>query len=303
MTDIALNAASHRKGQLITAFGGLMLTADIPLIRLAQGDAWSVLAVRSGLTFITAVLVWLAIRLITGRKIPILPGKAALLVVIFYILASVTFMLAVFATPTANLVFILAFTPMFAALLAWVGLGERPSNSTLIAMAVMICGVGLIVADGMSAGHTAGDVIALLSAFCLSCAITISRRSRADMGFAPLFSALVPAIIGLVMVGGPSQVSIEVPWWIVLNGVVVTPLAFWCLATGPKYISGPEVAMFYLLETIFTPIWIWMIFAEEPSQKGLIGGLIMIVTLIVHSLWQLMHNRRRVRTLAPRHPV
>ncbi|PWW03405.1 EamA-like transporter family protein [Hoeflea marina] len=303
MTHLSIDAASHRKGQLITAFGGLMLTADIPLIRLSEGDAWSVLAVRSGLTFVTAVIVWLAIRLITGRSIPILPGRAAIAVVTFYILASISFMLAVFATTTANLVFILAFTPMFAALLSWVTLGERPSTATFIAMAVMIAGVALIVADGLAAGHFLGDLTALASAFCLSCAITVSRRSRADMGFAPLFSALVPAIIGLTMAGGPSHIVVEAPWWIVLNGLVVTPLAFWCLATGPKYISGPEVAMFYLLETIFAPVWVWMIFAEEPSRNGLIGGLVMIVTLIVHSLWQLVHNRRMLRTLAPRHPV
>ena len=39
--------ALHRKGLLITAIGGLALSFDIPLIRSAQGEVWSVLATRS----------------------------------------------------------------------------------------------------------------------------------------------------------------------------------------------------------------------------------------------------------------
>ena len=61
--------------------------------------------------------------------------------------------------------------------------------------------------------------------------------------------------------------------------------------------------MFYLLETILAPIWIWLIFAEAPTGIGLIGGAIIITALVAHSLWQLSSHRRAVRTLAPRHPV
>ena len=58
-----------------------------------------------------------------------------------YGLGSITFITAVYNTSTANLVFILAFTTMFAALLSWIFLKERPRPVTLVAMAVMIVGV------------------------------------------------------------------------------------------------------------------------------------------------------------------
>jgi drug/metabolite transporter (DMT)-like permease len=44
--------------------------------------------------------------------------------------------------------------------------------------------------------------------------------------------------------------------------------------------------MFYLLETILAPVWIWIIFAEAPSRMTLIGGSVMMVALASHSLWQ-----------------
>ena len=38
---------NHRKGLLITAIGGLVLSFDIPLIRLAYGDPWPILMLRT----------------------------------------------------------------------------------------------------------------------------------------------------------------------------------------------------------------------------------------------------------------
>jgi drug/metabolite transporter (DMT)-like permease len=61
--------------------------------------------------------------------------------------------------------------------------------------------------------------------------------------------------------------------------------------------------MFYLLETVFAPVWVWLIFAEVPSRNSLIGGTILIVTLVAHSLWQLHEGRKRRTDLAVHHPV
>ena len=112
------------------------------------------------------------------------------------------------------------------------------------------------------------------------------------MGFAALVAFVAPFSLAAWMVF-PTGLQLEQPWWIVLNGAIVLPVSFFCLGTGPKYISGPEVAMFYLLETVLAPIWVWMIFAEAPSRYSLIGGGILIVTLLVHSLWLLLNNRHQ----------
>lgn len=294
--------ANHTKGLLITATGGLVLTFDIPLIRLADGDTWPILMVRSGWTLAAVLAVWLAARLLRKPLPPLVPGRAGLAVGALYSVSSLLFMLAVFNTTTANLVFILALNPMIAALFSWVFLGERPRAVTLAAMAVMLGGVLLIIDEGISAGNWAGDLLALGTATCIAGAITISRRSGRDMGFTPLVAAAVPMVIAAFMTSSTGY-RIEAPWWIILNGAVLIPVSFFCLANGPKWIPGPEVAMFYLLETVLAPVWVWMIFSEAPSNQSLAGGTILIVTLFAHSLWQLHAGRRRRAALAARHPV
>ena len=299
---MAAAETNHARGLLLTAIGGLALTVDIPLIKLAAGEAWSILLVRSVATFCAALLVWLAWRAVSKDVPPLVPGRAGFAVAGLYGISSLTFITAVYTTSTANLVFILAFNTMFAALLSWLFLKERPRPATFAAMAAMVVGVGIIVSDSVGSGNLFGDIMAACSAFFIASAITITRATGKDMGFTSLVAVMLPAAVALFMVAEGGY-RIDAPWWIIFNGVVIMPLAFFCLATGPKYISGPEVAMFYLLETVLAPLWVWLIFSEAPTTRSLIGGLILIVALVAHSAWQLREGRRRRAARVRRHPV
>jgi len=281
--------------------GGLTLTIDIPLIRLADGEVWSILMLRTGTTFVAGVLIWAVWRSITPRAPRLLPGWTGVVVAACYGVGAISFITAVFNTSTANLVFILAFTTMFSALFSWIFLGERPRPATLLAMTAMVGGVLIIVGDSIGTGNLFGNLMALCSSSLIAAAITISRASRKDMGFTALVGVILPFFVAVAMVGS-SGYQVNAPWWILFNGAVVMPISFFCLATGPKYISGPEVAMFYLLETVLAPIWVWLIFAEAPTRNSLIGGGILIAALVGHSVWQLFDGRRRATAMI-RHPA
>lgn len=282
----------HTKGLVLTSIGGLALSFDVPLVRLGQGEMWSTVAVRSTATFAAAILLWLLVRRFGSSRPVLIPGKAGLAAGFCYGISTIAFLGAVFNTATANVVFIVASTPMYAAILGWLILKERPSPSTLIAMLVMFSGVGLIVSGGLAGGHILGDTLATTASFLLALAITLSRVARIDMGFVPLVATIIPAAVGLSFVGvsllaGTGGFSIANPFWVLFDGAIMMPLAFWCLATGPKYLSGPEVGMFYLLETILAPIWVWLIFSEVPSSQTLLGGSILVLALIGYSAWQM----------------
>lgn len=268
-----IDAAHHRRGLLITGLGGLALSFDIPLIRSSEGEIWSLLAVRSLCTFVVALVAWVVLNRFLGRKIA-----------------------------TANVVFIVAFTSMFAAVLSWIFLKERPSNATLVTMAIMIFGVGLIVQDGLKSGNFFGDAMAVCSALLLASAITVSRASGRDMGLVPLATAIFPCILGYLL--SPAEgLAIVHPGWIIFDGLVMIPLAFFCLATGPRYLSAPEVGMFYLLETILAPIWIGIVFSEVPTIQTLAGGAVLILALVGHSIWQMRRKSACDKDAATEFPL
>ena len=280
--------SAHAKGVIITFLGGLALSFDIPILRLADGNIWSTLFMRSILTVGVALVAIAVLKLVTGRVPRLVPGWPGVIVAVFYALGTIFFMLSVFNTTSANVAFILAFNPMFAALLSWIFLGERPRTATFLAMAAMTAGVLIIVSSGLESGHAWGDLSAAASALAIAAALTYSRATREDFGFTPIVAAILPAIIGLAMVAKVGFV-INDPFWILVNGLIVTPFAFWALAVGPKYLSAAETGMFYLLETVLAPVWVWLVFSEEPSVATLIGGAIILAALVGHST----HSMRR----------
>lgn len=282
---------NHAKGLFITALGGLFLTVDIPLIKLADGNAWSIIMVRAGLTFIASLVIWAIWSLLSGKKQTLIPGKTGMVVALLYGISATCFVTAVFNTSTANLVFILALNPMVSAVLGWIFLKERPKRATFITMFFMLAGVVIIISGGVTSGGWFGDMVAFFATTCLASAITISRTTSKEMGLAAIAASFIPCAVAIYFVVNQTGYQINDIKWIALDGALILPVAFICLATGPRYLSGPEVAMFYLLETILAPIWVWMIFQEVPSTTTLIGGAIMIIALLAHSTGQLRAHR------------
>jgi drug/metabolite transporter (DMT)-like permease len=274
-------------GLMLALVGGIILSFDIPLIRLADGDIWSIMSVRCLGVGIAGVTIYLAARLMGWTALRFDKSPPAIIASLLYAITSVSFIAAVFYTSTANVVFILAFTGMFAALLGWALNGETPRPATMAALAATAFGVGLIVWDGLSAGRWFGDLLALMTSFFLALAITTTRKYDVDLRVNVLAANIVPALISGVFVATSPDSFINAPHWSLINGLIVIPGSFLCLAYAPRLLYGPIVAMAYLLETIFAPVWVWLIFSETPTTMTLIGGGIMLSAIIAHAIWEL----------------
>ena len=51
-----------------------------------------------------------------------------------------------------------------------------------------------------------------------------------------------------------------------------------------RFITAAEVNIFFLLETILGPLWVWMVIKEQPSLETILGGFVIIITIAIHSL-------------------
>ena len=272
--------------------GGIVLSFDIPLIRLADGDIWSVMTFRCLGVGFAGIVIFLVARFFGHRDLKFDFRGPAIIASLLYALTSVSFIASVFYTSTANVVFILAFTSMFTALLSWLLNNEKPSRATMVTMAVTVLGVGIIVWDGLGAGRWFGDMLALFTSCFLALAITTTRKYDVDLRVNVLAANVVPSAISAVFMFSNAGSFINAPQWSLVNGLIVIPISFFCLAYAPRLLYGPLVAMAYLLETIFAPIWVWMIFNETPTTLTLFGGGVMLSAIITHSLWELQQARR-----------
>lgn len=278
--------SEHQKGLIITVGGILVLTPDALLIRLVGADAWTI-------AFWRGVLVGCAILIgsfCVDRKGLFATlrtfGKADAAYAIFHGIGSAAFVASITLTTVANSLFILSTSPLWAAIISWIFLGERVGARTWLAITVAAAGIGLIASGsfGEGGGNPIGDLAALVNALMMACAFTLARATK-ERSMVPAmgFSGFLSALFVLPLVGAVS-VSFEGAAWLGLMGLIVVPFAFSMLTLGPRYLPSPEVSLIFLLEAVIAPFWVWLVLAEYPGDRTLIGGGIVLATLTVHIL-------------------
>ena len=65
--------------------------------------------------------------------------------------------------------------------------------------------------------------------------------------------------------------------------VFCVAIPFVLITLAPRYITAAEVNLFFLLEVVLGPLWVWLVIKEQPSQETIIGGAIIILTIAAHS--------------------
>ncbi|WP_158598425.1 DMT family transporter [Notoacmeibacter ruber] len=288
-------------GYALALTGGLTLTFDIPTLRLADANLASALLFRSMLEVLAAIGIWAVWRSLRKDAPPLIPGWHGLLVSLFYGTGSIVFVTGVVASAdegaTGAMLFLLATSPLIAALLAFFFLGERPAPATWIALILVLLGVGLIVGN-----PTAGSGFVKLCGFgvasLIAGAITVSRWSGKSMGFTPLIACVLPALMGgMMLVDGETAPEVGSWFWLAVNGAITLPIAFFCLAQAPRYIPAPQAALFYLLETTIAPIWLFLIFGEGITPLSLLGGALIVGAVAFDTVCQIRRRRRERRTV------
>ena len=69
--------------------------------------------------------------------------------------------------------------------------------------------------------------------------------------------------------------------------IICVAIPFVLVTIAPRFIPAAEVNLFFLLETIIGPIWVWLIIKEQPSIEVLQGGMVIILTIAIHSFLKL----------------
>ncbi len=287
----------HLKGLLITATGVLFVVPDSLFVRLIEGDPASI-AFWRGITAGSVILMGvLATQRTRGFRAVAATGARGWLYTVLLGVAAPGFVLAVSWTSVANVVFILASMPVFAAILSRFFLGEAISARMVLTMIGVFGGLALILrGSGETQGaHWSGDLVALAVSASFAGAITTARRLR-EVSLVPTIPvAMLGASLFLWPLAAPGAVW-AANWPLLLAHGTFISVATSLMTLGPRYITAPEVALLILLESVLAPLLVWAILGEDPGAWAIIGGTVVISVLLVSNLWALRMSRRmRVR--------
>ena len=293
----------HSFGIAVTTLGVLLLCPDALLVRLIQGEGgsdWSIAFWRGLLTGLGLIMIY---RLLEG------PGAMRRFVYWdrWVALASITmgiqalaFILSLANTTVANTLIIVATTPLFTALFSWTFLKEKPPMRTWIAIFLSFLGILIIFYHDLESVHMLGDLLALVTAMGLGITFVIIRhRKSVNMLPAMSMGKLLSGIAAIPLAAPLAMTDLGLGLMLFL-GLILLPVSFALISWGPRYIPAPEVSLLMLLETVLSPILVWLAIGEAASTQTIAGGLIVLFALIGNSVLSLLFNARYSQTDIPR---
>jgi drug/metabolite transporter (DMT)-like permease len=205
-------------------------------------------------------------------------GLAGVAVAVCVAAASGSFIAALNYTGVARVLFILAISPVLAALLARVTLGEPITRRAVLAMALALAGIALML-GAPGEGSLMGDGLSFVAALSFAVMVVITRW-RHDISMAPA-TCLAQVMLVVVFLPFASLGAIgggDVGWLAAL-GIGQIGLGFALLTVGARLIPAAQVGLITLLEVVLGPIWVWLALDERPSTATLVGGAIVIVAI------------------------
>lgn len=273
--------AQHRRGLMVVGAGVLVISFDALLIRLAAAGAWEVAFWRGALMAFSLGLIWKLVGARSGRRGWTLQAPWLTAVVLLGINGCL-FVLAIMHTTVANTVVILCTGPLFAALFTRLFLGEPVALRTWVAIVICSGGTVAVFAGSLGSGGLAGDLAALAAAMNFGAILVLLRRYP-GMPRIPLVGAsgAVMATLSLPL-GAPFALGMDSLAVLALMGLVQMPVALVLITRGTDYLPAPEVSLMMLVETLLGPLWVWLALGERPALVTLIGGLVMVPTLVIH---------------------
>ena len=177
----------------------------------------------------------------------------------------------------------IALAPMLSAILGAIFLKEAPDKKTLAAIFITFSACLYIFHDSLKLGNIYGDLFGLVTAFGLACNATLARYAKdKDLVPSAVIGKLCVAIFAFFFVDSFELIGNDL-FYIPLMCVMCVAIPFVLVTIAPRFITGAEVNLFFLMETILGPIWVWLVIKEQPSLETILGGSIIIVTIAIHS--------------------
>lgn len=283
---IAIDAPveGYRKGLILVLAAGVCWSTMGMGIRLMQeAQVWQILFYRS-CALAPFLLIVIAIRS-KGQPFKVIhaAGLSGVIGALGLVLAFSGGIYAIQETSVANASFLFATAPFFAAALGKIILGEPVRRATWIAMGIATLGLGIMVADGISAGAAAGNAAAIASALGFAVFTVALRWGKInDMTPAVFLSGLFAAAFSAMMVQ-TTGLSLAIPTHdigiAVAMGVFQLGTGLIIYTVGSKVVPAAELALLSMTEVVLGPFWVWLFLGETASTLVLAGGFILLLAI------------------------
>lgn len=278
-------SADRTKGAALVALAALLWSSSGLFIKVLPLGALQIAFARS---LVAAFTIALVVKLRGGRPFP-RPDALALACALSYAGVLVCFVAATKLTTAANAIFLQFSAPIYLVFLEPFLAGRRVAGRDLVAVVACLGAMALFFVGRLGAGTFSGNLIGVASGLCLALfSLTLKRQRERRPEADPISSIILGNLLVAALCAPlalrdlhPSPVHAGILLYL---GVFQIGVAYLLFNAGMKHLSATAAVVTGTLEAVLNPIWVFLGIGERPSAWALLGGTLILGTIIWYSL-------------------
>ncbi len=251
------------------------------------------------LSFGRSLLAAITIAIVTRREGFGL-NRVSAITSILYAALLLLFVLATKLTTAANAIFLQYTAPVYVLILEPLFYKERFRRSDLITVAACVGGMTLFFVGKLRPQDVNGNLLALASGVCFALFFLLLRHSKArnvNRASSAIYGNLIVVLICAPAFFGAARRGISAADLARISylGIVQIGCAYLlftqAMARGLRSLDASIVGY---IEPVLNPVWVFLFIGERPAGWAIIGGAIIITSVIVHMLVTAREKSSRV---------
>lgn len=252
-------------------------------IKLVTWHPMVIAGVRSGIAGI--------VMLAFAGPLPRRFSKTVWLGAVCYTLLAGCFILSNKLTTSTNAILLQFTSPIWMALLTTFVLKQPLHKRDFVVIVAVMVGMVLFFVGDLSIGNMLGNVLAIVAGVVLAVMILIMKRDPSTnplhmtlLGSALLFTLGLPFAFMY-----PPEISVLNIASILTLGIFQLGLGYVLFTRAIHYVTPLEAVLIPVIEPLFNPIWVILFIGEKPSPYALLGGVLVIGSI----LWKQVYEAKQ----------
>lgn len=272
LKSLSLNEITHFQAVILLIATAVLWSFGGLLIKLVD---WHPAAIAGGRSIIAAIL-FLAVFGMPKLAM----SRAQWATAIAYTATMIFFVFATRLTTAANAILLQYTAPVYTIILSTLILKEKSRPVDWAAVFIVLGGMVLFFVDGFTAGNMLGNVLAVLSGITFSLMVIFLRKQRNASTWEPIFwGNIITGLVSVPFMFSPLPDFVGFLSLFAL-GIFQLGLAYILYTIAIKKITAVEATLVPVIEPILNPLWAFIGLGEVPGVWALIGGTIVLLTVM-----------------------
>ena len=217
-------------------------------------------------------------------------NRVSAIAAVLYAALLILFVLATKLTTAANAIFLQYTAPVYVLILEPLFYKEKFRKRDLITVAVCVAGMSLFFVGKLRPQDVTGNLVALGSGVCFALYFLLLRHSKArdvNRASSAIYGNLIAVLVCAPAFWGAMRRGIRLPDYacIAYLGIIQIGLAYLLFTSAmARGLRSLDASIVGYIEPVLNPVWVFLFIGERPSGWAIIGGAIIVASVIAHML-------------------